>query len=99
MALDPELQCLLELTAVKGALPALLLLEREPLYAKQLAHALEISEETANELRDLLLRLALIVVDHVQVGGARGARMSLTVRGRAAAEGAALIAATLVAMP
>ena len=95
VARDPKFRALLELTRVKGTLPALLLLDQGPHYAKQLSIALGISEETANRLRAHLLGLRLITVEKLQVGGAEGDLMSLTAAGRRAAKGVGIIAASL----
>lgn len=86
----------MELGAVRGALAALPILGRLPMHAKQLAQELGVSDETAKKIREVLLRLKLVVVTEVAIGGSTAQVMSLTAAGRGASKGASIIAQKII---
>ena len=86
MAARPEIRHLIEVTEIKRAIPALALLAKQEMNAKQLALALNVSEETAGLLRQHFRDLGLITIKEEPAGGATALRMSLTDKGRRAAK-------------
>lgn len=82
----PDVRLLVGLTEIKRAIPALALLAKNEMNAKELALALEISEETSGLLREHFRRLGLVMIKEVPAGGATALTMSLTEKGRRAAK-------------
>lgn len=96
MPIDSEVRALIELTEVKGAIPALVVLSHRECNAKDLSRAISVADETGGRLREHFLSLGLVAVKEVPAGGTKALEMSLTAKGRRAAKGALEIARSIV---